>query len=172
MRKSVVAQTALSEPLILLLNRLVKLIPWPVRRQAKADIVETLLNGKVRAAEDAFGWARGGVSVGMEELKSGVPHADNIATRKKKSTVEKFPQIKEDIHRLFDAQSQADPHLRTTLRYLNASASAVRSALVENGYPDSELPTERTISNLLNSMGFRLRTVQKAKAQKKTRRQA
>jgi len=172
MKVSQIAKKGLSEEAILLLGRLVKMVPWPERRRAKADIVETLLGGHLRAAEDVFGWGREGIAIGQEERATGVSHVDNIKNRRKPSTEEKFPDMERDIHDLFDAQSQADARLGTTLRYLNASAAAVRLALVESGYSSEALPTERTISNLLNRMGFRLHTVQKAKPQKKRRKPA
>ena len=45
-----------------LITRLIALIPWPVRRQAMGDVVLTILNGKPRVAEDAFGWNRSAVA--------------------------------------------------------------------------------------------------------------
>lgn len=170
MKISTVEKNELTGNLIELLQRLTGMIPWPERRKAKADIVDTLLDGKARIAEDVFGWGRAGILVGRQERDTGERHVDNIASRRKPTTEEKFPDIERDIHLLFDSKSQADARLGTTLRYLNASASNVRKALVENGYSDEELPSERTINNLLNRMGFRLRTVQKAKPQKKRRK--
>jgi hypothetical protein len=170
MRVSVTERNHLSNELISLLDRIVQQVPWPQRRQAKADIVDTLLNGEIRAAEDIFGWGRNGIVIGREELQGGKVHKDKTSARRKPSTEEKFPDIKRDIHLLFDSKSQADSHLSTTLRYLNASAANVREVLIENGYSDTELPSERTINNLLNRMGFRLHTVQKSKPQKKRRK--
>jgi len=170
MKISTVEKNGLEENLIELLRRLAAMIPWPERRKAKADIVDTLLDGKARVAEDVFGWGRAAIVIGREECDSGERHVDDIVNRHKPATEEKFPNIERDIHLLFDSKSQADARLGTTLRYLNASASNVRKALVENGYSDEELPSERTINNLLNRMGFRLRTVQKAKPQKKRRK--
>jgi len=172
MKVSLVEKSRLSAEIIQLLGRLVKMVPWSERRKAKADIVETLLGGHLRAAEDVFGWGRKGIAIGLEERNTGVSHVDNITNRRKPLTEEKFPDIERDIHALFDAQSQADARLDTTLRYLNASAATVRQTLVKNGYSSEDLPTERTISNLLNRMGFRLHTVQKTKPQKKRQKPA
>jgi hypothetical protein len=170
MKVSTAEKNGLTSDVVELLKRLTGMIPWPERRMAKADIVATLLDGKARAAEDVFGWGRAAIIIGRRERSSGERHADSIAGRRKPATEEKFPNIERDIHLLFDSKSQADARLGTTLRYLNASASNVRGSLVENGYRDEELPSERTINNLLNRMGFRLRTVQKAKPQKKLRK--
>lgn len=171
MKMSIAAHKGLNEDVILLLKRIVKQVPWPERRKAQADIVETILDGKLRAAEDLFGWSRQAIRVGIEECRSGQAHASNIENRRKRTTAEKLPNIESDIRKLFESKSQADCRLGTTFRYLNASATNVHSALIEYGYSEDELPTVRTINNLLNKMGFRLRTVQKAKPQKKRLKQ-
>jgi hypothetical protein len=170
MKVSLAEKNGLTEECVLLIQRLVGMIPWPSRRVAKADVVETLLGEHLRAGEDVFGWSRESLVIGQEELHSGAVHANAIEVRRKLKTEEKLPNIKQDIHALFDSQSQADSHLRTTFRYLNASAANVRETLIKNGYSEDELPTIRTISNLLNRMKFKLHTVQKAKPQKKRRK--
>lgn len=171
MNVSVVSRKGLDEVTLDLLQRLVGKIPWPLDRQAKADIVATLLDGRLRLAEEIFGWGRESLEVGMEELRTGIICEADTSTRRKPRAEEKLPNLEQDIHDLFDSQSQADSRLGTTLRYLNASAAAVRKALLSKGYSDAELPSVRTISNLLNRMGYRLRTVIKAKPQKKTLKQ-
>ena len=47
------------------------------------------------------------------------------------------------------------------------TAAAVYEALVQKGWSAEELPTVRTISNILNRLDYRLRTVAKTKVQKK-----
>jgi hypothetical protein len=47
------------------------------------------------------------------------------------------------------------------------TAKVVYDALVEKGWAVESLPTVRTISNILNRQGYRLRTVAKTKVQKK-----
>ena len=168
---SALAKSGLNEDVVSVLKQVVNKVPWPERRLAKADVVIKLLDGKARLAESIFGWARGSIEIGISERLTGKRHIGNIENRKKPSTEEKFPNIERDIRSLFDEQSQADSRLGTTLRYLNASASNVREALIGLGYSEDELPTTRTISNLLNRMGFRLRSVQKAKPQKKLEKQ-
>ena len=48
------------------------------------------------------------------------------------------------------------------------TAKAVYGLLLEKGGSEEELPTVRTISNILNRQDYRLRTVAKDKVQKKT----
>jgi len=48
----------------------------------------------------------------------------------------------------------------------------MREALItKKGWNHEELPCEKTISNILNRLGFRLRRVQKAKPSKKFQKQ-
>jgi hypothetical protein len=49
------------------------------------------------------------------------------------------------------------------------TAKAVYGLLLEKGWSEEELPTVRTISNILNRQEYRLRTVAKDKVQKKRR---
>jgi hypothetical protein len=47
------------------------------------------------------------------------------------------------------------------------SAGEVRSALVEKGYSGAQLPSERTLRDILNRMNYRLKRIQKGKPLKK-----
>jgi hypothetical protein len=67
---------------------------------------------------------------------------------------------------------QAESHLRTTLLYTPMTAKAVYDALLAKGWPKESLPTTQTISNILDRHNYRLRTVAKAKVQKKSLKQA
>ena len=84
---------------------------------------------------------------------------------------ERDPELLADIRGIIDPQSQADPQLRTPLAYTNVTAKAVHEALQEKGWEMEELPTIRTISNILNRHGYRLRSVAKTKVQKKRQKQ-
>jgi len=146
---------------------LVGQIPWPLKRQAMAKVTMTLLDGKPRIAEDVFGWNRSTVELGMNELRTGISCINDISNRCKPKTEEKYPQILVDIHHIMEPKCHADPQLRTTLSYTNMSASSVRKALLAKGWTEEQLPGIRTISELLNRQGYRLRTVMKTKVKKK-----
>lgn len=49
-------------------------------------------------------------------------------------------------------------------------ACAVREALAQKGWAQADLPSERTLTNILNRQDYRLRTVAKSKVQKKQMR--
>jgi hypothetical protein len=97
----------------------------------------------------------------------GVTHANDLSKRRKPKTEEKYPQLVKDIRVLLEPHSQAESHLRIPLAYTNVTAKAVRTALLEQGWPEEKLPQTRTISNILNRMDYRLRRVAKTKVQKK-----
>lgn len=74
----------------------------------------------------------------------------------------------DDLHALVEPKSQTDPDFKASFRYTRMTAAAVRSALIEEkGWYEDELPTENTIGNMLNRMGYKLRRVQKSKPLKK-----
>jgi len=151
------------ETISLLLNR----IPWPSRRQAMAEVTRILLDGKPRVAEDVFGWSRVTVSLGMNELRTGITCRNDLSQRRKPTTEQKHPMLLVDIRELMEPECHADPHLRTTLAYTNKTAASVCSALVAKGWSPEIVPSVRTMSDILMRMGYRLRSVAKTKVQKK-----
>ena len=65
MKTSILEQNEIDIGVVELVQRLVDMISWPARRQAMADVTNTLLDGKPRVAEDVFGWGRTAVVLGM-----------------------------------------------------------------------------------------------------------
>jgi hypothetical protein len=62
-----------------------------------------------------------------------------------------------------------DPELKTSRRYTNWSGAEVLEALrTRKGYGAADLPSERTMRDILNRMGYRLKRIQKGKPLKKT----
>jgi len=166
MKTSILEQNAIDKNVVELVRRLVDMIPWPTRRQAKADVINTLLDGKPRAAEDAFGWARSTTEMGVKEVHSGVTCMNDISKRRKPRTEDKNPQLMADIRQIADSSSHAQESLRTPYSYMNITAASVRNALLEKGWKDEEIPAERTLANILNRNNYRLRRVVKTQVQK------
>jgi hypothetical protein len=74
------------------------------------------------------------------------------------------------IRAIVEPHTQADPELQSARRYTNLSAAEVRQALRDQkGYADQDLPSERTMRDILNRMNYRLKRIQKAKPLKKTK---
>jgi hypothetical protein len=119
-------------------------------------------------AENIFGWDRKTVALGLNELHSGIVCIDDFKARGNKKTEAKIPQLEIDIVSLAEPESQIDPKFQTAFQYTRLTAKAMREALItKKGWNHDELPCEKTISNILNRLGFCLRRVQKAKPLKK-----
>lgn len=78
------------------------------------------------------------------------------------------PQLAIDIRLTVEPHTQSDPELKTERRYTNLSAAEVPVALVERGHDENQLPSERTIRDILNRMNYQLKRIQKGKPLKKT----
>ncbi len=170
MAKSILEQNGISEEVVGLVSRLVDAIAHPQRRIAMGEVAVTMLGGSHRLGESVFGWNRNTVNLGIREFKSSIRCVDNISERRRKKVEEQNPQLLVDIQRLVDPRSHADCQLRTDLAHTNITARAVHDSLVENGWAIEDLPTVRTISNVLNRLGYRVRSVAKTKVQKKRRK--
>ena len=80
---------------------------------------------------------------------------------KRRSEVDQ-PRLEQDIRSLVGPESQADPQMKNTLAYTRITAKAVHRKLIEEkGWPEDQVPKERTINDLLNRLGYKLRRVQK-----------
>lgn len=141
------------------------------RRTFLAEVCVRLCDGKPRKAEEIFGWGRETVAKGLREL-NGVPEEPvdpNPSRRGRQRSEDRNPQLATDIRLIVEPHTHADPELKTTLLYTNFSAAEVRQALRERGYSEAELPSERTIRDILNRMNYRLKRIQKGKPLKKTK---
>ena len=167
MKPTTLAQNSVSTETVDLISRLVDLIPWAERRQAMGDVTLSLLDGKHRVAETVFGWNRSTVAVGINEFQTGIACINDLSTRLNPKSEVKNPKLLADIHAIMEPHSESESSLRTTLLYSNMTAKVVYHALVEKGWAVESLSTVRTISNILNRQGYRLRTVAKTKVQKK-----
>lgn len=140
------------------------------RRAFQAQVTLDYLEGSARRAERMFGWSRTTVETGLNELRTGIICVGNFSERGNRRTEEKHPSLEEDIRSLAEPQSQQDPKFQSPFNYTRITAKAMRQALIdEKGWKDEELPCEKTIGNILNRLGYRLRRVQKARPVKKVR---
>jgi hypothetical protein len=138
------------------------------RRAFQAQVAIDYLNSKPHLAEKTFGWDRRTVALGLNELGTGFVCFDDFKARGNKKTEVKTPQLEIDIIALAEPESQIDPKFQTLFKYTRITAKAMREALmIQKGWTDERLPCEKSISNILNRLGFRLRRVQKAKPLKK-----
>lgn len=141
------------------------------RRMFLAEVCESLCQGSPRQAESRFGWGRETVEKGMAERalsaeeRAARPSSGN---RGRKRWEEQHPQLAVDIRLIVEPHTHTDPELKTERLYSNLSAAEVRTALLKKGYTDDQLPSERTLRDILNRMNYRLKRIQKGKPLKKT----
>jgi len=138
------------------------------RRLFEAEVADTLCQGSPRAAERRFGFCRDTVATGQHEARSGIRCVEDFPARGKLPAEVKDPQLAADIRSIVEPHTQADPEVKTERRYTNLSAREVLQALQsQKGYTADRLPSERSMRDILNRLGYRLKRVQKAKPLKK-----
>jgi len=139
------------------------------RRLFMAEVALKLCAGNARKAERRFGWGRETVAKGLHELQQGVRCLENFAARGRPRWEEKNPQLAQDIRDLVEPHTQADPELKSARRYSSLSAAEVLEELqTKKGHAAENLPSERTMRDILNRMNYRLKRIQKGKPLKKT----
>lgn len=138
------------------------------RRAYEAEVTLEWFGGSARKAERDMGWDRHTVALGLKERESGMECYSNYQARGARQTEDKLPNLAKDIREKVSGQSQADPKFKNTFAYTRITAKAVRQALItDKQYAADQLPTERTISTILNRLGYRLKRVQKTKPLKR-----
>jgi hypothetical protein len=141
-----------------------------LRRQFQAEVAERYCEGIPRRAEMVFGWGRDAVNLGLQERRTGIRCVDDYSSRGRHKTEDKFPELTTEIQALVEPHSQADPKFQTPLAYTRMTAKAVREQLLAKASPTSRVvPPERTLHDILNRLGYRLRRVRKTKPQKNSR---
>jgi hypothetical protein len=139
------------------------------RRLFMAEVTLQLCGGNARCAERRFGWGRETVKKGLQELQQGIRCVENFSARGRPRWEEETPQRAEDLRALVEPHTQADPELKSPRRYTNLTAAEVLQQLqAKKGYAKEDLPSERTMRQILNRLGYRLKRIQKAKPLKKT----
>jgi DDE family transposase len=137
------------------------------RRQFQAEMSRKYCEGSPRRAEEVFGWGREAVNTGLNELRTGIRCVEDFSSRGRPKTEEVLPELVPQIHALVEPSSQADPKFQTPLAYTRMTAKAVHQhlevAAAKTGHP---VPAERTVYDILNRLGYRLRRVRKTQPQK------
>jgi hypothetical protein len=160
---------AATEPLDALIRSGARRLTGYQRRLFLAEVATELCDGNTRKAERRFGWGRETVAKGLHEARQGIRCLENFAARGRPRSEEKDPQLAADIRAIVEPHTHADPELKSPRRYTNLSAAEVRDALIAKGYCPEQLPSERTMRDILNRMNYRLKRIQKGKPLKKTK---
>jgi hypothetical protein len=140
----------------------------PKRRAFQAQVTLDYLDGSVWKAERVFGWSHHTVTLGLNELRTGITCMGNFSARGNHKTEVKWPELEADMRALAEPESQADPKFQSPFLYTRMTAKAMRKALIDQkGWTDEELPHQNTIGEIMNRLGYKLRRVQKTKPLKK-----
>jgi len=138
------------------------------RRSFMADMTMKYCRGSARQAETIFGWSRNTVTTGLGEKRTGIiclgaqsAYGGNIRWENRELEAAKI------LCQLAESHSQQDPTFRTTLTYTRLTAKAALKALRDEGFSEEQLPSQSSMSMILNRLGYRLRKVVKAKPLKK-----
>lgn len=137
------------------------------RRRFMAEIVQELGPGGQRLAQRELGWSRETIRKGQHETASGIVCVDAFSARGRHRVEQRLPDLLTDIRAIVDEQSQTDPSFKSTRLYTRLSAAEVRRQLQQKGYDKTLLPSEETIRQRLNQLGYQPSRVAKAKPQKK-----
>jgi len=156
-------------PIDALLQRGAQRLKGHQRRLFLAEVTVELCDGNARQAERRFGWGRETIDKGLHELRQGIRCLENFAARGRSRWEDLHPQRAADIRELVEPHTHADPERKSSRRYTNWSAAEVLQALrTGKGYAEDDLPSERTLRDILNRMGYRLKRIQKGRPLKKT----
>jgi hypothetical protein len=139
------------------------------RRLFVAEVCGKLCDASPRKAEQRFGWGRETVAKGLREQNGEDDAVKRTPHGGRQRSEDKSPQLAADIRAIVEPHTQADPELKTRRLYTNMSAGEVRQALLATGYSEEQVPSERTLRDILNRMNYRLKRIQKGKPLKKTK---
>lgn len=155
-------QGPFSESLKALLKSATAKLKGSARRLFMAETVREFGPGGQSLAERELGWNRGTIRKGMHEINAGVECVDAFCLRGRKPSEKHLPNLLDDIRDIVEHHAQVDATLRTPRLYIKLTARQVRTQLMEQkNYKDEDLPKRRTISTILNRLGYRLRKVKK-----------
>ncbi|MBN9519847.1 hypothetical protein J0H58_15200 [bacterium] len=137
------------------------------RRRFPAEAANTFRGGPARRAETTFGWGRGAVETGLNELRSGIRRLDPHELRGRKPTEGVAPAPDALLRRRGDPHARAGPAFRTPFAYTRITPEGAREALL--GIPElaGKVPTRRTAGGIPNRRGDTPRRALKARPQKR-----
>ncbi|MBD3886892.1 transposase [Phormidium tenue FACHB-886] len=137
------------------------------RRNFQAQMTLKYCNGNARLSERVFGWGRVNVEMGLAERRSGIVCVGAQAGYSgSKRWEEKHPEVAEALRELAEAHAQQDPTFQSSIAYTRLTAQQAIEQLRQQGFAPEQLPASSPMSVVLNRMGYRLKSVVKAKPQK------
>lgn len=157
MRLHIIPFPMLNDELIATFRETAKDLPKEKRRKFEAKITNQYLEGSARKAESYFGWSRRTVELGQKELATGIVCLGNYSDRGRKKTESVNAAMAKDIREIADRESPTDPKFQTDKKFCKISARSVCEMLEgEKNYGKGSV-TVRTMNNILNRLGYRLK---------------
>lgn len=132
-----------------------------------AEVATDYFSGSSRKTEREMGWGREAIETGLGEKRTGIRCIDHYSGRGNKRTETQLMGLEDAIRSIVEPHIQTDPDFQNPYSYLKITAKSVRHELINIGYTDAQLPSERTIGNILNRMNYSLKRVQKKSRLKK-----
>ena len=83
------------------------------RRAFQARVTSDYLGGNAWKAERVFGWSHPTVTLGLNELRTGIICLGNFTARGNRKTEAKSPRLEADIRALAEPESQTDPKFQS-----------------------------------------------------------
>lgn len=119
-------------------------------------------------AERVLGWNRKTIRKALKEQMKGVFSDLRKGNSGRKRSIDLLPNLEVSIRSIVEPDSQTDPTFRSTRIYTTLTAKEVRRRLTKDfGFKKKDLPSRRTISTLMNKLGYVIQSVQKSKPRKK-----
>jgi hypothetical protein len=121
-----------------------------------AKTVQLLGKGGASQTQRMLGWDRNTIRKGRGELASGLI-IDNFSARGRKKSEHHLPNLLSDIQKIAEPECQTDPTFHTQRLYTRLTAKECRKRLIDIGYTDDALPTEKCLNQKLNMLGYTLK---------------
>lgn len=91
----------------------------------------------------------------------------SIETRGRKRITEIFPDLKTDLEEIIKDNLFVDPHFATEEQYIELTLDAIMEKLTNIDKYKTKHPGRSSVANLLNKIGYKLKTVKRVKPLKK-----
>ncbi len=152
-------------------KNLIKVIKNCSNKEQKMKMIGSLAVdiGKrcISALSKIFGLSRITIRKAIKIFENKVFYKKEIETRGRKKLIEKYSSLKEDITKVIENYLSTDPRFKTEKQYVNMTVKEIKKQLIETGKYQENSFSNSSLNNILNSMDYGLKKVQKTKPLKK-----
>ena len=152
-------------------KNLIKVIKNCSNKEQKMKMIGSLAVdiGKrcISALSKIFGLSRITIRKAIKIFENKVFYKKEIETRERKKLIEKYSSLKEDITKVIENYLSTDPRFKTEKQYVNMTVKEIKKQLIETGKYQENSFSNSSLNNILNSMDYGLKKVQKTKPLKK-----